>query len=176
MELRATTVIGVMKDGRAAMAADGQVSLGDTIIKSSAKKIRRLADGRVLAGLSGSGSDAFSLVEKLEEKLEACRGSLPRAAIELAREWRQDKNLRELNAVIAAVDREHALLITGGGEVLEASDGIITTGSGHAYALAAARALSAHTRMTPARIARESIAIACEICVYTGGTIQVEEL
>ncbi|NLP04735.1 ATP-dependent protease subunit HslV [Candidatus Fermentibacteria bacterium] len=176
MTWRATTIIGIVRAGRAAMAADGQVSFNDTIIKSTARKIRRLAEGTVLAGLSGNGADAFALLEKLEEHLEASRGSLMRAAVELAREWRQDKSMRELNAIIAAVDRERSLLITGGGEILEPSDGIVAAGSGHAYALAAARALSAHTRMTPASIARESIAIASEICIYTGGSIQLEEL
>jgi len=176
MTLRATTVLGIVRNGRAAMASDGQVSLDDTVIKSTARKIRRLADGRVLAGLSGSGADAMAMVEKLEEKLEAFRGNLSRAAVELSREWRSDKSLRDMNAYIAVVDRQRALLIGGAGDVLESSDGIIATGSGHAYALAAARALDAHTRMTPARIARESLVIASEISIYTGGTIQVEEL
>jgi ATP-dependent HslUV protease subunit HslV len=174
--LRATTVLGIVRNGRAAMAADGQVSLNETIIKSSARKLRRLADGTVLAGLSGSGADALALVEKLDEKLESCRGNLSRAAVELAREWRTDKSLHDLNAYIAVVDKERALLIGGAGDVLEAADGIIATGSGYAYALAAARALDAHTSMTPAEIAREAIVIASEICLYTGGTIQVEEI
>jgi ATP-dependent HslUV protease subunit HslV len=171
-----TTVIGIVRDGRAAMAADGQVTLGDTIVKNTARKIRKLSNGSVLVGFSGTGADAFALVERLEEKLETFRGNLPRAAVELAREWRSDKYLRELNALLAAVDRNHALLIGGSGEVVEAEDGIVCVGSGHAYALAAARALDAHTNMTPANIARAGIEIASEICIYTGGNVQVEEI
>ena len=174
--LNATTVIGIVREGRAAMASDGQVTLGDTVVKGTARKIRRLANGSVLVGFSGSAADAFSLVEKLEEKLESTRGNLPRAAVELAKEWRADKFLRELNAFLAAVDSTHALLIGGSGEVVESEDGIVAVGSGHAYALAAARALDAHTRMTPKNIARSSIEIARDICIYTGGSIQVEEL
>jgi ATP-dependent HslUV protease subunit HslV len=176
MLLRSTTVIGIVRDGRAAMAADGQVTLGETIVKSTARKIRKLADDRVLAGFSGSSADAFNLMERLEEKLESARGNLPRAAVELAREWRKDKLLRELNALLAAVDSEHALMISGAGDVVEAQDGIVCVGSGHAYALAAARALAAHTNMKISTIARKSIAIAREICVYTGGDVYVEEL
>ena len=174
--VRATTVIGIVRNGRAAMASDGQVTLGDTIVKGTARKIRRLADSTVLVGFSGSAADAFTLVEKLEEKLEATRGNLPRAAVELAREWRSDKLLRELNAFLAAVDTSHALLIGGAGEVVESEDGIVAVGSGHAYALSVARALDAHTRMTPRNIARASIEIARDICIYTGGSIQVEVL
>ncbi|MBD3369852.1 ATP-dependent protease subunit HslV [Candidatus Fermentibacteria bacterium] len=176
MDLRSTTVIGIVRDGRAAMAADGQVTLGDTIVKSTARKLRKLADGRVLAGFSGSSADAFNLMEKLEEKLEGSRGNLPRAAVELARDWRKDKLLRQLNALLAAVDRENALLISGAGDVVEAQDGIVCVGSGHAYALAAARALAAHSNMKISTIARESISIAREICVYTGGDVYLEEL
>lgn len=174
--VRATTVIGLVRDGRAAMAADGQVTLGDTVVKTTARKLRRLGDGAVLAGFSGSGADAFALLEKLEEKLESARGNLPRAAVEMAREWRKDKYLRELQALVAAVDSSHALMIGGAGDVVEAQDGIVCVGSGHAYALAAARALQAHTAMKLSTIARESIAIAREICIYTGGEIQLEEL
>ena len=174
--VRATTVIGLVRDGRAAMAADGQVTLGDTVVKTTARKLRRLGDGTVLAGFSGSGADAFALLEKLEEKLESSRGNLPRAAVEMAREWRKDKYLRELQALVAAVDSSHALMIGGAGDVVEAQDGIVCVGSGHAYALAAARALQAHTNMKLSTIARESISIAREICIYTGGEIQLEEL
>lgn len=175
-DIHSTTVVGIVRSGMAAMAADGQVTLGDTVVKSTARKVRRLHDDGVLVGFSGSGADAFALVERLEEKLETARGNLPRAAVELAREWRSDKYLRQLDALLAAVDREHALLIGGSGEVVEAEDGIVAVGSGHAYALAAARALDAHTRMGPARIAGTSIAIASEICIYTGGVVQLEVL
>ena len=175
-DIHATTVLGIVRNGKAAMAADGQVTLGETVIKSTARKIRKLYSDTVLVGFSGPGADAFALVERLEEKLEAARGNLPRAAVELAREWRTDKYLRQLQALIAAVDREHALLIGGSGEIVEAEDGIVSVGSGQSYAMSAARALDAHTRMGPARIARESLKIASGICIYTGGTIQIEEL
>ncbi|RKZ10209.1 HslU--HslV peptidase proteolytic subunit [Candidatus Fermentibacteria bacterium] len=175
-EIHATTVVGIVRNGKAAMAADGQVTLGETVIKSTARKIRKLYSGTVLVGFSGTGADAFALVERLEEKLETARGNLPRAAVDLAREWRADKYLRQLQALIAAVDREHALLIGGSGEIVEAEDGIVAVGSGQPYALAAARALDAHTKMGPAKIAGASIRIASGICIYTGGDIQVEEL
>ncbi|MBD3278925.1 MAG: ATP-dependent protease subunit HslV [Candidatus Aegiribacteria sp.] len=174
--IRSTTVLGIVRNGKAAMAADGQVTMGDTVLKGSARKLRRLYSGTVLAGFSGTGADAFALVERLEEKLETARGNLPRAAVNLAREWRTDKYLRQLKALIAAVDREHALLIGGSGEIVESEDGIVSVGSGQPYAIAAARALDAHTRMGPARIVRESLRIASGICIYTGGEIQIEEL
>jgi ATP-dependent HslUV protease subunit HslV len=173
---RATTVIGMVRDGRAAMASDGQVTLGDTVVKQNAKKVRLLCGDTVLVGFSGAGADAFALVERLEEKLDSFRGNLPRAAVELAREWRSDRYLRELQAMLAAVDRSHALLIGGSGEVVESPDGIVSVGSGYPYALAAARALDRHTRMGPGRIVREAISIACDICIYTGGSIQSEEI
>lgn len=176
MEIKSTTVIGIVKNGKAAMAADGQVTLGKTIVKNTANKIRKLYNDSVIVGFSGSGADAFALVERLEQKLENARGNLPRAAVELAREWRMDKYLRELNALIAAIDKDHALLIGGSGEIVEAEDGIVSVGSGHAYALAAARALEASTDMSPALIVEKSIRIASGICIYTGGAIQVEEL
>lgn len=176
MDIHATTVIGIVRNGKAAMAADGQVTLGETVVKSTARKIRKLYSGTVLVGFSGTGADAFALVERLEEKLESARGNLPRAAVDLAREWRTDKYLRQLQALLAAVDRKHALLIGGSGEIVEAEDGIVVVGSGQAYALAAARALDLHTKLGPSRIARESISVASRICIYTGGDIQVEEL
>ncbi len=176
MDFRSTTVLGIVRNGTAAMAADGQVTLGETILKMSAKKIRKLCGGSVLVGFSGAGADAFALVERLEEKLEAFRGNLPRASVELAREWRADKYLRELNAMLAAVDRSHALIIGGSGEVVEAPDGIVSVGSGSPYAIAAARALDRHTRMGPLKLAAESIRIACDICIYTGGEVQSEEI
>ncbi len=176
MKFRSTTVIGIVKDGKAAMAADGQVTLGDTIMKMSAKKLRKLCGGTVLVGFSGAGADAFTLVERLEEKLEAFRGNLPRAAVALAKEWRSDKYLRELNAMLAAVDNTHALIISGSGEVVESPDGIVSVGSGSPYAISAARALMKHTRMGPLKVAKESISIASDICIYTGGELQWEEV
>jgi len=176
MNIKSTTVIGIVRNGKAAMAADGQVTLGDTIMKMSARKLRKLSGGTVLVGFSGAGADAFALVERLEEKLEAFRGNLPRASMELAREWRADKYLRELNAMIAAVDSHHALVIGGSGEVVESPDGIVSVGSGSPYAIAAARSLLKHTRMGPLKIAREAIVIASEICIYTGGEIMSEEI
>lgn len=174
--MKSTTVIGIVKNGKAAMAADGQVTLGTTIVKNTANKIRKLYNDSVIVGFSGSGADAFALVERLEKKLENSRGNLPRAAVELAREWRMDEYLRELNALIAAIDKDHALLIGGTGEVLEPENGIVSVGSGQAYALAAARALESSTNMTPLEIVEKSIEIASGICIYTGGSIQVEEL
>ncbi|MCK5785442.1 MAG: ATP-dependent protease subunit HslV [Candidatus Sabulitectum sp.] len=176
MDIRSTTVIGIVKNGKAAMAADGQVTIGDTIMKMSAKKLRKLCGGTVLVGFSGTGADAFTLVERLEEKLDAFRGNLPRACVELAREWRADKYLRELNAMLAAVDSRHALIIGGSGEVVESPDGIVSVGSGSPYAISAARALMKHTRMGPLKLARESITIASGICIYTGGSLQSEEI
>jgi len=176
MKLRSTTVLGIVRNGKAAMAADGQVTLGDTILKMSARKIRKLCGGTVLVGFSGAGADAFALVERLEEKLETFRGNLPRASVELAREWRADKYLRELNAMLAAVDSQHALIIGGSGEVVESPDGIVSVGSGSPYAIAAARALDRHTRMGPFKLATEAIRIACDICIYTGGDVQSEEI
>lgn len=176
MNLRSTTVLGIVRNGKAAMAADGQVTLGDTILKKTAKKLRKLCGGTVLVGFSGAGADAFTLVERLEEKLEAFRGNLPRASVELAREWRVDKYLRELNAMLAAVDSTHALIIGGSGEVVESPDGIVSVGSGSPYAIAAARALDRNTRMGPLKLATEAITIASDICIYTGGEVQSEEI
>lgn len=172
----ATTIVAVHKDGKAAMAGDGQVSVGQTIMKHSAKKVRFMADGRVLAGFSGSVADAFTLFDKFEAKLEQYKHSLPRAAMEFAKEWRADKYLRRLEALLVVSDRDHLLVISGGGEVIEPDNKVAGIGSGGGYALAAARALIENTDLCAADIARLSIGIAADICVYTNHNITVETI
>ena len=172
----ATTIVAVHKDGRAAMAGDGQVTVGATIMKHTARKVRFMADGRVLAGFSGSVADAFTLFEKFETKLEQYKQSLPRAAMEFAKEWRSDKFLRRLEALLVVSDKEHLLVISGGGEVIEPDNKVAGIGSGGSFALAAARALIEHTDMSAADIAREAIRIAADICVYTNQNITVETI
>ncbi|RKO67538.1 ATP-dependent protease subunit HslV [Desulfofundulus salinus] len=172
-----TTIVAVRKDGRVALAGDGQVTFGQhTILKHQAKKIRRLHNNRVLAGFAGSVADAFTLFEKFEGKLEAYHGQLQRAAVELAKEWRMDKFLRRLEALLVVADRQHLLVLSGGGEVIEPDDGIAAIGSGGPYALASARALAKHTDLSAGEIAREALLIAAGICVYTNDNITVEEL
>lgn len=172
----ATTVCAVRKGDTVALGADGQVTLGNTIMKASASKIRRLADGRVLAGFAGSVSDAISLFERFEGKLSQYGSNLARAAVELGKEWRTDKYLRNLDALLAVCDKEQSLLIAGSGEVIEPDDGILAIGSGGAFALAAARALTHHTAMTAEDVVRESLLIAAGICIYTNDHIRVETL
>ncbi|MGI5998292.1 MAG: ATP-dependent protease subunit HslV [Lutispora sp.] len=170
-----TTIAGVLKNGKCAIAGDGQVTLGqNTIIKSTAKKIRRLYNGKVLVGFAGSVSDAFALSEKFEEKLEQYGGNLKRAAVELAREWRKDKVLRNLEAMLIAANNETLLVISGGGEVIEPDEGFIAIGSGGNYALAAAKALYYNTELSAEEIAKKSLEIAASICVYTNSNIIVE--
>ena len=159
-----------------ALAADGQVSLGDTIIKSTARKIRRLHDDRVLAGFAGSTADAFSLFSRFEAKLEEFRGNLRRSSVELAREWRTDRALRHLDAVLIVTDREDSFFISGDGDVIEPDDGLIAVGSGGPYALAAARALMRVTRKPAPVIAQEALIIASEICVFTNSKIVLETI
>ncbi len=171
-----TTVICVRHKGSIAMAADGQVTMGQTILKQKALKIRRLHHGAVLAGFAGATSDAFALFARFETKLEEHRGNLSRAAIELAKDWRLEKALRQLDALLVVADKESALLISGTGDVVEPDDGIIAIGSGGPYALAAARALMRHTDLQAVEIAREALSIAADICVYTNHEIAVEEL
>ena len=173
---KSTTVICVRHDGRTAMAADGQVTMGQTILKQKAHKIRRLGGGGVLAGFAGSTSDAFALFSRFENKLEQYRGNLSRAAIELAKDWRLEKALRQLDALLVVADKDSAFLISGTGDVVEPDDGIIAIGSGGPYALAAARALVRHTSLTAAAIAQEALAISADICVYTNREILLEEL
>lgn len=173
----ATTIVAVKKGENVALAGDGQVTFGErTIMKHQAKKLRRLFGGRVLAGFAGSVADAFTLFEKFEGKLEQYRGNLMRASVELAKEWRTDKFLRRLEAVLVVADRESLLILSGGGEVIEPDDGVVAIGSGGPYALAAARALVAHTALPPREIVREALLIASEICIYTNNQISIEEL
>jgi ATP-dependent HslUV protease subunit HslV len=172
----ATTVIAVRRDGKAAMAGDGQVTLGSTVVKGHARKVRAIGGGRVLAGFAGASADAFTLLDRFESKLEAHRHNLARAAVELAKDWRTDRFLRRLEAMLIVMDRESMLLLSGTGDVIEPDEGVIAIGSGGSYALSAARALLRHTSLPAAEIARESMRIASEICVYTNAEIVVEEL
>ena len=172
-----TTIIGVKKDGLVVIAGDGQVSLGQTVIKGSARKVRRLSPGGydVVAGFAGSTADAFTLLERLEAKLEATPGQLARASVELAKDWRTDRYLRKLEAMMAVADKDVSLVLTGQGDVLEPEDGIIAIGSGGNYALAAARALIDQD-LGAEEIARKAMAIAGEICVYTNGNVLLEKI
>ena len=174
--MRSTTVICVRRGGQVVMAADGQVSLGSTIMKGSAKKIRRLYNDKVLAGFAGSTADAFSLFTRFEAKLEQYAGNLNRAAVELAKDWRTDKMLRQLEALLIVADAQYTLMVSGTGDVIEPDEGIMTIGSGGSYALAAARALMANTEMSAREIAEKSMKIAGEICIYTNDNVMFEEL
>jgi len=174
--VRGTTIVAVRRDGRVAVAGDGQVTMGQTVVKTRARKVRRLADGRIVAGFAGASADAFTLFSRLEERLEEHNGNLVRAAVELAKDWRTDRTLRRLEALLIAVDAETSLVISGTGDVIEPDEGIVAIGSGGAYALAAARALIAHTGLSAREIAREALGIAGTICVYTGGETMIEEL
>ena len=174
--IRSTTVICVRHKGKTAMAADGQVTMGQTIIKQTAQKVRRLAKGDVLAGFAGATSDAFALFARFETKLEEYRGNLSRAAIELAKDWRMERSLRQLDALLIVANAETSLLISGTGDVVEPDDGIIAIGSGGPYALAAARALIRHTNLGAREIAAAALGISAGICVYTYNEIKVEEL
>ena len=174
--MRGTTVIAVKREGRVVMAGDGQVTLGDTVMKHNAKKIRKLYSDKVLCGFAGAAGDSFALLARFDAKLEEYRGNLPRAAVELAKEWRTDKALRRLEALIVAADREHMLLISGNGDVIEPDDEVIGIGSGGAYALSAAKALLAHTQLDALEIAKASINIAASLCIYTNDRITIDEL
>ncbi|MHB8157939.1 MAG: ATP-dependent protease subunit HslV [Desulfocucumaceae bacterium] len=172
-----TTIVAIKKGEAVAMAGDGQVTFGqNTILKHKAKKLRRLHNNTVIAGFAGSVADAFTLFEKFEGKLEAYRGNLQRASVELAKDWRMDRVLRKLEALLIVADKDNLLVISGGGEVIEPDDGIVAIGSGGFYALAAARALARDTDLTAAQIAAKALGIASEICVYTNTEITVEEL
>lgn len=173
---RSTTILGMTARGQTAMGGDGQVSYDDTIWKHSARKVRRLSDGHVLAGFAGTSADAFTLFERFEMKLEDFNGNLPRASVELAKDWRMDKFLRRLEALLAVVDTDHALVISGNGDVIEPDDGIVAIGSGAPYALAAARALIQHSKLKTEQVVRTALEIAADICVYTNKDITVEIL
>ena len=172
-QVRSTTVLAVLRDGQIAMAADGQVTVGDTIMKQGAEKVRHLAKNRAVVGFAGSAADALTLLERLETKLETCQGNVRRAAVELARDWRTDRMLRRLEAMMLVGDAETLLVVSGNGDVIEPDDGIAAVGSGGAYALSAARALSRHSELAPQDVAREALQIASEICIYTNDNIKV---
>lgn len=175
-KIRSTTVLLVQRNGQIAMAGDGQVTLGETVMKATARKVRLLHEGKVLAGFAGATADAFSLLSKFESKLEQYRGQLERAAIELTREWRTDKYLRHLEALLIVADKRDAFLISGKGDVISSDEGLLSVGSGSMFALAAARALLRHTDLSAREIALESLRIAGEICIYTNTDIIIEEL
>ena len=177
MKSRSTTIIGLIHNGKAAMAGDGQVTFDDTVMKTKAVKIRTMYEGRILAGFAGTAADALALYELLDKKIEEFSGNLPRAAVELAKEWRTDKMLQKLEAVIAVTDKENIFLVSGTGDIIEPDDGIIAIGSGGSYALAAARALIyANPRLTAEKIVRSAMEIAADICIYTNKNIKVETL
>jgi ATP-dependent HslUV protease subunit HslV len=173
---RSTTIVSVRHGGVVAIGGDGQVTLGSAIVKADANKIRRLLEGKVITGFAGSSADAFALLERFEAKLKDFPGNVPRAATELAKDWRTDRVLRRLEALLAVVDAKHTLLVTGNGDVIQPTDGLIAIGSGGNYALAAARALVAHSSLSAAEIVRRSLEIAAGIDIYTNASIVVEEL
>jgi ATP-dependent HslUV protease subunit HslV len=175
-ELRATTVLAVRKGGKVALGGDGQVTLGDTVMKATAQKVRTLKDGKILAGFAGAVADAFSLFEKLEEKLERYPGNLTRACVELAKDWRTDRYLRRLNALLIVADKDRLFLVSGDGDVIEPDDEIVAIGSGGSYALAAARALKSHSELSAREIVIQALEIAGDICIYTNKQISVVEL
>jgi ATP-dependent HslUV protease subunit HslV len=172
----ATTILAVKKDGKVALGGDGQVTTGDIVAKSSAVKVRKLREGKVLAGFAGSVADAFTLFEKFEEKMERYPGNLSRAAVELAKDWRSDRYLRRLEALLAVADQQHLYMLSGTGDVIEPDDDIVAIGSGGAYALSAARALKDHSTLSAPEIVRKALEIAGEICIYTNRNITVLEL
>ncbi len=176
LRIRSTTILTVRRGPQVVVAGDGQVSLGNTVVKSGAKKVRRLGDGNAIAGFAGSAADGLALFERLDGKLREHRGNLRRASIELAKDWRSDKAMRRLEAMLIVADREVTFLLSGSGDVIEPDDGIAAIGSGGPYALAAARALFAHTEQTARAIAEAALGIAGDICIYTNRSITVEEL
>lgn len=175
-KIRSTTVLLVKRNGETAMAGDGQVTLGETVIKGNARKVRRLLSGNILAGFAGSTADAFSLLSRFETKLEQFQGQLERSAIELSKDWRTDKYLRNLEALLIVADKKDAFLISGKGDVISSDEGLLSVGSGSMFALAAARALLKHTELSAKEIAEEALRIAGEICIYTNSEISVEEI
>lgn len=175
-KIRSTTVIGLIKDGKAVIGSDGQVTMGNTVMKQKTKKVRKIYNGKVLAGFAGSTSDAFTLFEKFESKLEQYKGNLSRAAVELTKEWRTDKYLRRLEALLAVIDSEKALIISGTGDIIEPDDGIVAIGSGGQFALVAARMMLKHSKLNAKEIVKESLQQAADICIYTNSNISIEEL
>ncbi|ABZ84770.1 ATP-dependent protease hslv [Heliomicrobium modesticaldum Ice1] len=177
MKMMGTTIVAVKRGTQVAVAGDGQITFGDrTIMKATAKKVRRLYQGKVIAGIAGSVADALTLLDKLENKIQEFRGNLLRASVDLAKEWRTDRFLRRLEAMIIAADADHLLVISGNGEVIEPDDGVVAIGSGGPYALAAARALARHSDLAPGEIARQALVVASEICVFTNDRITLEEI
>ncbi len=174
--IRATTVVGVIKDGKAVIGSDGQVTMGNTVMKHTTKKVRKLFNDSVLAGFAGSTSDAFTLFERFDGKLEQYKGNLSRAAVELAKDWRTDKYLRRLEALLAVVNKEQALILSGTGDVIEPDDKIVAIGSGGPYALSSAKMLMKYTDLSAREIVEESLKMAAEICIYTNDHISIEEL
>ena len=173
-KIRATTILGLVHNGKAALGGDGQVSLGNTVVKHNAMKIRKLTNGKVLCGFAGASADAFTLMERFEDKLEQYRGNLSRAAVELAKDWRTDKYLRRLEAMLAVISEDKALVISGNGDVIEPDDQIVAIGSGGMYALSAARMLKKYSSLSAEEIVKESLKTASEICIYTNDKINVE--
>jgi len=175
-DVHATTVLAVRKEGRVAMGGDGQVTMADTVVKGSARKVRELRDGAILAGFAGAVADAFTLFEKLEEKLERYPANMTKAVVELAKDWRMDRYLRRLDALLAVADREHLFLVSWNGDVIEPDDGVLAIGSGGSFALAAARALKDHSELDATEVVKRSLEIAGDICIYTNQDIVVLEL
>lgn len=173
-ELRSTTIIGIVHNGQAALGGDGQVSLGNTVMKHNAMKIRKIADGKVLCGFAGASADAFTLMERFEDKLQQYRGNVNRAAVELAKEWRTDKYLRRLEAMLAVISKDVALVVSGTGDVIEPDEKIVAIGSGGMYALAAAKMLKKHSNLSAKDMVVESLKTAADICIYTNDKINVE--
>ncbi len=176
MEFHGTTIVAVKRDGKVAIAGDGQVSFQNTVLKHSAKKVRRMKNNKVIGGFAGSTADAFTLFEKFEGKLEQYQGNLTRAAVELAKDWRTDRMLRRLEALLIVADKEKIMTLSGNGDVIEPDDGVSAIGSGGPYALAAAKALLAHTSLSAKEIVLEALQIASQICIYTNNQISVEEV
>ena len=174
--MRGTTIIAVRHNGRVVMGGDGQVSVGSTIMKHSANKVRRMYSDKVIGGFAGATADAFSLFARFEEKLEKFQGNLPRSAVELAKDWRTDKLLRRLEAMLIVADKDHSFLISGNGDVIEADDGILAIGSGGMFAQSAAKALLKHSKLNAREIVEESMDIAQSVCVYTNSNLTIEEL
>jgi len=176
VKMRSTTILALRHKGGVAIGGDGQVTLGNVVMKSDAHKIRKLNNGKVVIGFAGASADAFALLERFEAKLKDFQGSVPRAATELAKDWRMDRNLRRLEAMMIALDRDNLLLLSGTGDVIQPTDGVAAIGSGGAYALAAARALMAHSSLSAGQIVRTALEIAGDICIYTNRNIEVEEI
>jgi len=176
MKIRSTTVIGFVRNGKAAIGSDGQVTMGNTVAKHTTKKVRKIYNDSVLVGFAGSTSDAFTLYEKFESKLEQYKGNLSRAAVEMAKDWRSDKYLRRLEALLAVVGKDKAYIISGNGDIIEPDDGIVAIGSGGPYALAAAKVLVKYTKLTAKEIVTEALNQAADICIYTNHNISIEEL